>query len=49
MRWVNTETGEGEQLLRDEGGNFMVDYAKGEVCRAKVRLTAPVLIQPMER
>ena len=47
MRWVNTETGEGEQVLRDEGGGIMVDYAKSEVCTAIVWLPAPARIEPM--
>jgi hypothetical protein len=47
LAWVDSDTGEGEQLLRDEGGNWMVDRPKGEVCRAMVRLATPVLVKPM--
>jgi hypothetical protein len=48
LTWVDSDTGEAEQLLRDEGGNFMVDRIKQEVCRAIVRLARPVLVKPME-
>jgi hypothetical protein len=47
MRWVNTETGEGEQLLRHEGGGFMV--TRNTVATAMVYIPAPVRIEPMQR
>ena len=47
MRWVNTETGEGEQVLRHEGGGFMVDMKNHRLCTAKVWMPAPARIEPM--
>jgi hypothetical protein len=45
IRWVNTETGEAEQLLRHEGGGWMHDGKA--ICSAIVYMPAPARIEPM--
>ena len=49
MRWVDTETGEGEQCVLDDNGQKQLNAHRDAVLTQAVKLAAPVLIMPMYR
>lgn len=48
MRWVNRETGEGEQCVLDENGRKQVNVAAREIVTQRVRLATPILLVPIK-
>lgn len=49
MRWVNTETGEGEQCVMEADGRKRVNATWDGVATQQVKLAAPVLLMPIKR
>lgn len=46
MRWIDTETGEGEQIVTDENGVKQINPYRTAVLTQRVQLPAPVLLVP---
>ena len=49
IRWVDTETGEAEQIVVDESGAIQVNETRTGVLTRIVMLPAPVLLVPIKR
>lgn len=47
LKWIDNETGEGEQALRHEGGGFMYHITEGAICTLRVQLSTPIRIEPL--
>lgn len=46
MRWVNTETGEGEQAVVDTNGQKQLNASRTELLTQMVTLPAPAVFVP---
>lgn len=47
MRWVNTQTGEGEQIVVNENGEKQLNPEMTDVLTQKVSLASPVIVVPI--
>jgi hypothetical protein len=48
MRWVNTETGEGEQVVVNAQGERQLNETRNAVLTQMVKMAAPVTLVPIE-
>lgn len=47
LRWVNTETGEAERIVKTLDGGYVVDERSHSILTEIIHIAAPVLMQPM--